>query len=221
MFDPTPEQIASILKSPPANVKSDWPLIKAVLPKYKITTDAAVIAVLATIGTEVRTFKPIGEYGGPKYFTKMYEGRADLGNNQPGDGNKFHGRGYVQTTGRHNYTALSHEIGADCVANPDLLLLPQYAAIALAFYFKGHGCTDWANKAWLSAKDKPCKFCLSDGLLFTGVNKNGHKLYRRPKFSEPTCATCAWKTCRRTVNGGLNGWEVFNHNVQELSKLVK
>lgn len=221
MFNPTPEQIASILRSPLANVKSDWPLIKEVLPKYKITTDASVIAVLATIGTEVRTFKPINEYGGPKYFAKMYENRADLGNNQPGDGAKFHGRGYVQTTGRINYTALVKEIGADCVENPDLLLLPHNAAIALAFYFHTHGCADWSNKAWLSVKNKSCKFCQHDGMLFTGLNGYGRPMYRRPKFTEPTCTTCAWKTMRRTVNGGLNGWEVFKHNVDELSKLVK
>ena len=40
-----------------------------------------------------------------------YEGRADLGNTQPGDGPLFRGAGVLQLTGRHNYTRFSQALG--------------------------------------------------------------------------------------------------------------
>ena len=44
-----------------------------------------------------------------------YEGRADLGNTQPGDGPLFKGGGILQLTGRYNYTRLSQALGDERV----------------------------------------------------------------------------------------------------------
>ena len=49
-----------------------------------------------------------------------YEGRLDLGNTQPGDGVKYKGRGFVQLTGRRNYTFWADYTGLDLVNNPSL-----------------------------------------------------------------------------------------------------
>lgn len=85
---------------------------------------------LATAYHEVAfTMRPIHEKGGSRYFFSMYDKEgsrprvaARLGNTQKGDGVKFHGRGYVQLTGRSNYTKASKLVGADLVGNPNLAL---------------------------------------------------------------------------------------------------
>jgi putative chitinase len=72
----------------------------------------------------------------PKEVAKvLYEGRADLGNNTPGDGYRFHGRGYFQYTGRDNYTTFGNKFGVDLTNNPDLAAEPETAAkLAIAYW---------------------------------------------------------------------------------------
>ncbi len=92
--------------------------------------------MLATAYHEVdKKMQPIKEYGSDAYFFRMYdiEGQRpdvarDLGNAQPGDGVKFHGRGYVQLTGRRNYQDMSNRLGVDLVSNPELALETDIAA---------------------------------------------------------------------------------------------
>ena len=57
-----------------------------------------------------------------------YEGRLDLGNTQPGDGRRYKGRGYVQITGRANYTRWANRLGVNLVGNPLLASTPAIAA---------------------------------------------------------------------------------------------
>jgi hypothetical protein len=134
------EKMSQILgpRGPIENVRANWPLVEETLAKHEILTVPCAIAAIATIGIETGCFAPIKERGGPAYFAKLYDGRADLGNTEPGDGAKFRGRGFVQITGRRNYTNYGHAIGVDLVANPDLALDPKIAAEILALYFRDH-----------------------------------------------------------------------------------
>lgn len=92
------------------------------------------------------TLQPIHEYGGKAYFFKRYDkdGRKPLpnsvatalGNTKAGDGILFHGRGYVQLTGRANYTAMGEVFSIDLTSNStaaDKVLSPQLAA-EIMFY---------------------------------------------------------------------------------------
>jgi hypothetical protein len=120
-------------------VLENWPLVFSALEAHGIAEIPTQIAAIATVAVETGRFSPIKEKGGPAYFTKLYEGRKDLGNFKEGDGPLFRGRGYIQITGRANYTEYGRELGEDLAANPDLALDASIAAHILALYFKNKG----------------------------------------------------------------------------------
>jgi len=136
-FPLAPEIIAGILgaSGPLPNVRANWPLLEAALDRRGIHSTPTAVATIATVAVETGNFWPVKERGGPGYLTDLYEGRVDLGNNQPGDGARFRGRGFVQITGRVNYTRYAAETGHDLVGNPDLAMDPAVAADILALYF--------------------------------------------------------------------------------------
>lgn len=101
------------------------------------------------------TMLPIKEYGGPTYFTRMYDvtgARPQLaikyGNTCAGDGPKYCGRGYVQLTWKSNYAKAGEKLGVDCVKNPDLAMRPDLAAKIMRLgmthgWFTGKGFADY------------------------------------------------------------------------------
>jgi predicted chitinase len=85
---------------------------------------AQLAYVFASAQHETDNGNTMTEYGSGR----KYNGRADLGNTQPGDGPRFKGRGFVQLTGRANYTTYSGLTGQDLVGNPGLAADPQLSA---------------------------------------------------------------------------------------------
>ena len=134
--------IAHVCKARLIDVEANWPCILNALDCAGIRTDLVEIAVSATVAVETaHLFRPIDEFGGEAYWTRMYEHRKDLGNIMPGDGALFHGRGYIQITGRANYRDYGLEEA------PEVALQPDRAADILADYFRDRGVAKAANRS--------------------------------------------------------------------------
>jgi len=73
-----------------------------------------------------------------KIANKVYGGRMGNGLESSGDGYKFRGRGYIQLTGKDNYTAFGKAIGEDIPSNPDVVA-SKYALLSAAWFFNKNG----------------------------------------------------------------------------------
>ena len=73
-----------------------------------------------------------------KIASRVYGGRMGNGPESTGDGYKFRGRGYIQLTGKDNYTAFGKSINEDMTANPDKVAT-NYALLSAAWFFTKNG----------------------------------------------------------------------------------
>lgn len=69
-----------------------------------------------------------------KIANKVYANRMQNGNEASGDGFRFRGRGYIQLTGRANYTAFGKVIKEDLTKNPDLVAT-KYPLVSAGWFF--------------------------------------------------------------------------------------
>jgi len=134
--------------------------------KFNITNPLRLAHFLAQCGHESGGFKSVSEnlnysadglkkiFG--KYFpgnlnesyakqpekiaSRVYGSRMGNGDESTGEGFKFRGRGYIQLTGKQNYTNFAKFIGEDTVSNPDLVAT-KYPLASAAFFFD-------SNKLW-------------------------------------------------------------------------
>ena len=134
--------------------------------KFNITNNLRLAHFLSQCGHESGNFKAVSEnlnysadglkkiFG--KYFpgnlnesyarqpekiaARVYASRMGNGDEASKEGFKFRGRGYIQLTGKANYTNFTKFIGEDCVSNPDLVAT-KYPLASAAFFFD-------SNKLW-------------------------------------------------------------------------
>jgi putative chitinase len=152
--------------------------------KFNITTPLRLAHFLSQCGHESGGFKAVNEnlnYSAKglmgtfkKYFptedlakkyerkpeliaSKVYANRMANGDEASKDGYKFRGRGYIQLTGRDNYTKFSKFIGEDCVAGSDLVAT-KYPLASAAFFFDSNKlwsiCDKGADEATVTAVTK-------------------------------------------------------------------
>ncbi len=138
--------------------------IPAVQEKFEINTPLRLAHFLAQCGHESGGFKAVSEnlnYGAKglstifkKYFTPesakeyerkpekianiVYANRMGNGPQASGEGWKFRGRGYIQLTGKDNYTAFDKTVEDDILANPDLVAT-KYPLLSAAWFFHKNG----------------------------------------------------------------------------------
>ena len=151
--------------------------------KFNITNVLRLAHFLAQAGHESGQFKSTSEnlnYSSkgllgifPRYFTpalaesyarqpqkianRVYGGRMGNGAEATGDGFKFRGRGYIQLTGKDNYTAFDKTVPEDILANPDLVAT-KYALQSAAWFFNKNGlwtiCDKGADQGTVTAVTK-------------------------------------------------------------------
>lgn len=98
-------------------------------------------AFLAQMSHETLGFKHLQELGGYKHFAN-YDPKyspglaADLGNEKPGDGMRYKGRGYIHLTGRDNYQLAGRALGLPLEKNPELAARPDIAAAIAIWYWQ-------------------------------------------------------------------------------------
>jgi putative chitinase len=115
-----------------------------------------------------------------KIANRVYSSRMGNGDEASGDGWKFRGRGYIQLTGKDNYSQFDKSVEDDILANPDLVAT-KYPLMSAAFFFERNNlwkiCDGGADKEDVIAltkringgthglEDRLTKFALFNSLL--------------------------------------------------------
>jgi putative chitinase len=131
---------------------------------------AELAQFLAQLKHESFDFTHMDERGGSNYYKQKYDPEFApktakiLGNKHAGDGERYHGRGYIQLTGHDNYARAGKELGLDLVNHPELAADPANAAkIAVWFWQnKTKNITNFADTKSVTHKINPALKGLRD-----------------------------------------------------------
>jgi len=139
----TDDELRQIMPNCPAQKRADYlPFIQQAMQEFDITSylrETAFLAQLAHESAELRYMEEIASGA-------AYEGRADLGNTQPGDGKRYKGRGPIQLTGRANYSKYGQLLGLDLVNNPTVAATKEVGFRIAGQFWKLNGLNELADQ---------------------------------------------------------------------------
>ncbi len=140
-------------------------MLPETIEKFELNTSLRLAHFLAQAGHESGGFKAVNEnlnYGAKglrgifgKYFPTdakaalyerkpekianlVYGGRMGNGVEATGEGYKFRGRGYIQLTGKDNYSAFDKVVEENLIEQPDLVAT-KYPLLSAAWFFHKNG----------------------------------------------------------------------------------
>ena len=143
-----------------------------VMEKFQINTPVRIAHFLSQCGHESGNFKVVNEnlnYGAKgllglfkKYFPTeakaleyerkpekianlIYGGRMGNGPEASGEGYKYRGRGYIQLTGKDNYSAFDKVVPENILETPDLVAT-KYPLLSAAWFWNSRGLNALSDK---------------------------------------------------------------------------
>lgn len=140
----TEQQFRKMMPNAGSRLDAHWPYINPALKEGLINTPQRIAAFLAQLAHES------GEY---RYMEELadgsaYEGRADLGNTEPGDGVKFKGGGPIQITGRANHQACGEALGLDLIKDPTQIRKPEHGTRSAVWFWNTRHLSALADVDW-------------------------------------------------------------------------
>lgn len=116
---------------------------------FKLTKENLNYSAKGLVGTFNKYFKTESdakpyERQPAKIANRVYGGRMGNGPESSGDGSKFCGRGYIQLTGKDNYTSFGKSINEDVCSNPEKIAT-DYALLSAAWFFNKNGLNKMAD----------------------------------------------------------------------------
>ncbi len=152
-------QLQAATDSTPANAEKYLAHLNTGMARFGIDDHIRIASFLATVQIESARLSTCEEslyYTSAERLAKIYprlfktakDAEPYVRNHQAlsqalYDG--YHGRGLIQLTWKRNYEACSKGLGVDFVAEPTLLLTPEYAALSACWFWATNGCNEVAD----------------------------------------------------------------------------
>ena len=80
-----------------------------------------------------------------KIASRVYGGRMGNGDEASKEGYKYRGRGYIQLTGKDNYSKFAQAVSDDILNNPDLVA-SKYPLFSAAWFWDAHSLNQLADE---------------------------------------------------------------------------